>query len=231
MRSLRKKLFSFVLQIIQSLLILFFLIVGLALLSRFIMGARQVNIFNDAWDMFESVYVESYKFHFANISFLFIILSCRFIEKEFVSKMYLNIIVIIVINVFLSLYIFYAFDFNRDLYNKLSSTDLIITALVILFSQIISLYYSVNSNINKKYIQRIYNVNDNIFWYSLILYLYYCQYSYFLIFERMGMMFLMIPVILLFLFLGYNVFLVCQMNYFCKNIKLIPIDSFVYIYC
>lgn len=237
MKNIRKKTFSFIWQIFQSILELCCLNVGFSLLSEVIMGGPgSPNIFESILYKYEEFLITEYQFYFINITVLFMMLVCVLIKNFSTCKYYKKFILLISLNagyVFFSVFIYYAFDFDKLIYNKLSTSDLLVTVLSVLFLQTYVLYFSFNQNISKKYIQGVFGENKIIPQTVIILlFCYFVQYTYFSIFQRVGMIWLFfIVLILLILYFCYQIFLVNRLNLYCKIIKNVPKDCFVYVYC
>lgn len=235
---IKKQIHTFIFLIIQCLAELFFLIAGTAVLSRFIFGSTDpyFHAFENAWYLLKEFYIKTYKFHFSNITVFLILLSCQYIRNFIGSRLYISIIMLLFINllyVSISFSVFYDFGYNNALeVNVLDVYDLTITVFCVLFSQISSLYFHVNSGniINKEFIQGIYQLEEP-FVCLLVIHIFFSKYSYFRTLDsQMILMGCIILLSLLVLYFCYKVYLIRRMNTYFKNIGKISQDCFVYIY-
>lgn len=236
LKNIRKKTFSFIWQIVQCILELCCLIVGFSLVFGVIMGGpSSPHFFENILYKIEDLITE-YHFYFMNITVLFMMLVCVLTKNFSTCKFYIKLILLIVMDVgyvFFSLFIYYAFAFDELIYYKLSTADLLVTVLSVLFLQISVLYFSFNLSINKKYIQGVFGgskiISQSVI---ILLYFYFVQYTYLLVFQKVGILWLFFIIfILLILFFCYQIFLVNRLNKYCEKIKKVPKDCFVYIYC
>lgn len=199
-------------------------------------GPGGPNFFENILYKAENFLITEYQFYFMNITVLFMMLVCVLIKNFSTCRFYIKFILLISINVgyvFCSVFIYYTFAFNELIYNKLSTSDLVVTVLSVLFLQTSVLYFSFNLSISKKYIQGVFEGNKKISQAVIIwLFFYFVQYTYFSIFQRVGMIWLFfIAFTILILFFCYQIFLVNRLNFYCEKIRNLPKEYFVYVYC
>lgn len=232
-----KKFLYFILVVMYSFFILLMLIVFFTVFSRFIYGSIASDFGEDIPYMLNMIYSKTYKFHFSNITVLFVLLLCQYIRKVFCTKSCMDYIILICINilyVIIVIYLFFYFN-SYDIYfvDKLTKIDFAVTAFTLFFSQYICLYFRIRGekSINKNYIKGISSIGNPIY-FCLILYLYFAQYSYMVTYDDKifeGISIILFSVIILLFF--KNAYMVNNLDKYCQEIKKISRNYFVYVYC